>query len=94
VYNRAKDFDPTTATADCPPPADATGQDTWNSQLYPSRGDQIIECFTQSSANTAAVPSYIWTIPTQFAFVEAVGGPTTTFSQLDSWWTNDAGPFN
>jgi len=94
AYNRAKNFDPTTASPSCPPPTSAVGQQTWNNQLYPTRNDQILECFTQSGTDTPTTPTYIWTIPTQFVFVEAVSGPTTTFNQLDTWWTNHAGPFN
>jgi len=94
AYNRAKGFDPTAASPNCPPPDSAVGEQTWDNQLYQTRGDQILECFTQSGTNTPTVPTYIWTIPTQLAFVEAVSGPTTTFSQLDTWWTNNAGPFN
>ncbi len=94
AYNRAKGFDPIAAGPNCPPPASAVGQQTWNNQVYPTRRDQILECFTQSGTNTPAVPTYIWTIPTQLAFVEAVSGPTTAFSELDTWWTNNAGPFN
>jgi hypothetical protein len=90
AFNRAKGFDPATATPNCPAPAGATGQVTWNNQLYPTRNDQIIECFTLVD-NTLG---YLWTIPTQLAFVEAESGPTTTFSQLDTWWTDHAGPFN
>jgi hypothetical protein len=95
AYNRAKAVDLTTATPNCPPPAGAIGQVTWNNQLYPTRNDQVIECFTQSSTDTSpTMPTYIWTIPTRYAFVEAVGSPSTTFTQLDTWWTNNAGPFN
>jgi hypothetical protein len=47
----------------------------------------VLECAWDSGQ-----PAYIWTFPTEDAFIVAVGA--STFSALDSWWKKNQQPLN
>jgi hypothetical protein len=47
----------------------------------------VLECAWDSGQ-----PAYIWTFPTENAFIVAIGA--TTFSALDSWWKKNQQPLN
>jgi len=92
LLNNNLGFDRAGATSSCPP-SGAAGLVTWDSDKYPTRNDQVIECFLSASP-AGRVPTYVWTIPSQDAFMDAVTTGGTSFGQLDTWWTDHAGPFS
>jgi serine/threonine protein kinase len=79
-----------TAGSTCPPVGSskqAQGTVPWYDKYFPSRTGQVLECQWASGQ-----PTYIWTFPTEDAFIVAVGA--TTFSALNSWWTKNGDPLN
>jgi serine/threonine protein kinase len=77
-----------TAGSTCPPAGrskQAQGTTPWHDNYFPSRTGQVLECQWASGQ-----PTYIWTFPTEDAFIVAVGA--TTFSALDSWWRENQQP--
>jgi hypothetical protein len=64
---------------------------SWSNQSYPNTNGQMLECYYTSSGNE---PVYLWTIPSQDAIMEAVGGSGSTIGDLYSWWKQYGGPFN
>jgi len=87
AFNNDEGFSPTASDVghDCPPASGYDGgQVGWHNDNY--QGE--LECYTDKVNG----PVYIWTIPAQNAIISAVGTSSETASQLDSWWTNFAGP--
>ena len=79
----------------CPPAAGNTNNEgtlPFHGNFFPSRQGQVLECEWTGSGNTLNSPSYAWTYPTENAFVIAWGAPNSTFSALDTWWTNNSAP--
>jgi len=90
AFNTFKGFDPTNAGSTCPPgtnPQDSTG---WHNNAFPAMDGQILECL--SVGTTDSQPDYIWTYPTENAIMDAQAAAATSFTALDSWWTQDAPP--
>ncbi len=90
-FNSWSSFHVTTAGSTCPPSSSGAQGITpwWNDKVgLPEMQGQVLECWTGSNA----APAYVWTIPTQNAFVIAVGADGSSFKALDSWWTNNASP--
>lgn len=87
-FNAWSSFNESSAGSDCPPSGSgAQGLTPWNSKAgFPSRQGQVLECWTGSNA----APIYVWTLPTQDAFIIAVGADGSTFKALDDWWRSDA----
>jgi hypothetical protein len=85
-FNAWSSFDVGTAGTSCPPASNGTqGITAWNSKAgFPSMQDQVLECWTGSNAT----PIYVWTLPTQDAFILAVGADGSTFKALNNWWTS------
>ncbi len=52
----------------------------------------MLECEWVGTGSTLNEPAYTWTFPTENTFIVAQGGPDTTFSALDNWWTEKASP--
>jgi hypothetical protein len=78
-------FDPAAATGGCRPPVLSTtvGTTTWNKQNYPSRPDQIFECYTDNRHH----PAILWTLPTQRVLLWAEDRATlATLNNLINWW--------
>jgi hypothetical protein len=93
-FNSWWPFDASTAGSSCPPSSSGgQGTTTWNSKnnFYPPHQGQVLECQTVGTSGSNE-PSYAWTFPTEDAFVIVQAAPGTTFSALDSWWTNNAVP--
>jgi hypothetical protein len=89
AFNEVIAFNTATKGASCPPPSgDAAGTTQWKNQWFPYRDGQVLECGTIGSGSTAR-PEYIWTFPTENAYVWAQGGPGQTLSSLDKWWSNN-----
>jgi hypothetical protein len=93
-FNSFWQFDASTAGSSCPP-ASSGGEGTtaWNSvnNFYPARPGQVVEC-QQVGTTSSNEPSYAWTFPTQDAFIIAQAAPGSTFSALQTWWSNNATP--
>jgi hypothetical protein len=94
-YNKWWGFTSSTPGSNCPPAGTSTsaeGTTGWHGKFFPSRAGQVLECEWVGSGNSLNEPAYSWTYPTENAFVVAQAAPNSTFSTLDSWWTNNAGP--
>lgn len=84
-------FDITTAQGACPPSgSDGQGTISWHSQDFPNTNGQSLECSWVGSNNDR--PAYVWAFPTENAFILAEGAPGSSFSALDSWWSQNAAP--
>jgi hypothetical protein len=89
-FNTYYSFYVSTAGSSCPPAGSsqqAEGTTPWSDSYFPSRTGQVLECALDNSQ-----PTYIWTLPTEDAFIVAIGA--TTFSALGSWWTKNQEPLN
>jgi len=90
-FNKWWGFDFTTAGTNCPPAAGQQGTVGWNDKFFPQRPNQSLECSMVGSGSSAG-PAYAYAYPTEDAFILAQAKPGTTFKDLDTWWTNNAGP--
>ena len=90
-------IDDRTAGAHCPPAAEHQGAaghqgvGGWHDTYFPQQTSQYLEWSSIGSGRSAR-PAYLWAYPTGDAFLLAQAAPGTTFKDLDTWWTNDAGP--
>jgi hypothetical protein len=91
-FNNWSSFDVTTAGAACPPSGSgAQGITPWsNKTAFPQMQGQVLECWTGSNA----APIYVWSMPTEDAFIIAIGADGSSFKALDTWWGNNASPAN
>jgi hypothetical protein len=89
-FNAWSSFDVTTAGTNCPPSrSGAQGITTWSNQSgFPQTLGQVLECWTGSNA----APIYVWSMPTQDAFIIAVGADGSSFKALDDWWISNSPP--
>ena len=71
----------------CPPTSgnDQGGPGEWWGPRFPQRAGQVLECFTSSSG-----PVYVWTYPTENAFIVVQPDKSWTFSKLETWWENNS----
>jgi hypothetical protein len=86
-YNKWANFG-TSKTSTCPPSGgnDQAGPGEWYGPRFPSRAGQVLECFTASDN----APVYVWTYPTENAFIVAQPDKSWTFSKLETWWENNS----
>jgi hypothetical protein len=95
-FNTWWGFTPSSAGTSCPPSGSsltAQGVSPWNSGVYPSHAGQEVECqyVTVSGTSTAQSnlePDYVWSYPTQYAFIDGQGAAGSSFSALQTWWHN------
>jgi hypothetical protein len=90
-YNKWLGFDPSSAGTACPPAgSQPQGVTEWKpkSQAQYQR-NQVLECGTLNSGSASQVV-YIWSFPSQDAFIVMQGAHSTTFSQIDTWWKAEA----
>jgi hypothetical protein len=75
------------ATENCPPAAgDAQGgPEEWWGPRFSKRSGQVVECFTSNTG-----PVYVWTYPTEDAFIVAQPPKSWTFSKLETWWEDNS----
>jgi hypothetical protein len=71
------------------------GGQTWGNKSFPLRNGQDVQCLTVAPGNAAAgvpntIPDYIWTVPTKYVILEALGDPGSTMQHLNAWWSADA----
>jgi AAA ATPase domain len=89
AFNEVINFNSISKGSSCPPPSgDAAGTTEWKDQYFPYRVGQVLECGTVGSGSSAQ-PEYIWSFPTENAFVWARGGPGQSMSTLNIWWENN-----
>jgi hypothetical protein len=81
-YNKWANFG-TSSTRTCPPSGSSrqAGPGEWGGPRFAQRAGQVLECFTSDSG-----PVYVWTYPTQNAFIIAQPDKSWTFSKLETWW--------
>jgi hypothetical protein len=95
-FNKWWGFTPSSAGTNCPPSgssATAQGVTGWSSGVYPSHGGQEVECqyVTVSGTSTAQSnlePDYVWSYPTEWAFIDGQGAAGSSFTALQNWWRN------
>jgi hypothetical protein len=96
--NQLSGFVPGHAGSTCPTSAQAGGRTTWytaSNALYPKTPGQILECYEvqfNSDPNNPLQATYLWTIPTENAFMQAIAGSNESMQQLDTWWAKNGGP--
>jgi hypothetical protein len=85
-YNAWAQFGAST-TENCPPAAgDAQGgPEEWWGPRFAKRSGQVIECFTSNTG-----PVYVWTYPTEDAFIVAQPPKSWSFSKLETWWEDNS----
>lgn len=73
-------------TVDCPPGSGESqgGPGEWWNNDYPQRNGQVLECFSSDSG-----PVYVWTYPTEDAFMVAQPPKSWTFAMLETWWKDN-----
>jgi hypothetical protein len=93
-YNKWWGFDTSTAGSNCPPgnSTSAQGTTSWHDNFFPARDGQVLECEWVGTGSTLNEPAYTWTFPTENTFIVGQGAAHSTFSALDTWWTNNASP--
>jgi hypothetical protein len=97
AFNKWWGFTGFTPGSDCPPPGSnhdtSEGTTTWYDKYFHQRQGQVLECeWTGDTSSTLNDPSYAWTVPTENAFFVAWSGHNTSFSSLQTWWTNNVVP--
>jgi hypothetical protein len=90
-FNKWWGLDFAKAGTNCPPAAGQQGTVGWNDKFFPQRANQSLEC-SMVGSGTGAGPAYAYAYPTEDAFILAQAAPGTSFKDLDTWWTNNAGP--
>ncbi len=89
AFNQVINFNSISKGSSCPPPSnDAAGTTQWKNQWFPYRDGQVLECGTIGSGSSEQ-PEYIWTFPTENAYVWARDGAGKTMSDLNTWWSNN-----
>lgn len=86
-YNTWAKFGKSSSEA-CPPPSgqDQAGPIEWSNNNFPQRSGQVLECFSATKGEGV----YIWTYPTENAFIIVQAPKSWTFSQLHQWWRVNA----
>ena len=90
ALNKFKGFDPSTAGSVCPPGPGVQGLIGWHSDVFPVEPDQVLECLSVGTADSQ--PDYVWTYPTDNAFIDAQAAEHSTFADLGGWWAQDTPP--
>ena len=88
AIDRTLGFHPAGASPACPPTGSASGSVAWQSSDFPRRPGQVLQCLV-----AAGRPTYLWTIPSRLAFIEAIDtAEKDGYSGLQDWFVNDAQP--
>jgi hypothetical protein len=70
----------------CPPTkGDSGGPTEWRDNKYPQLLGQVLDCYV-SSANQSV---YVWTYPSEDAFIITVAPKGWSFATLQAWWKNE-----
>jgi hypothetical protein len=91
-FNKVIGFSGTDAGPDCPPAKGGQGTAPMRAKWFPPRPGQLLECVTVRDNNGPPQPVYTWTLPTEDAFIAAVGPPNSSFAPLDAWFASRSMP--
>jgi hypothetical protein len=83
-YNTWANFG-VSSSGNCPPDSglDQGGPAEWYGPRFAKRAGQVLECFSTNSG-----PVYVWTYPSEDAFMVVQPDKSWTFSKLETWWEN------
>jgi len=91
-FNKVIGFSGTDAGPNCPPAKGGQGTAPMHAKWFPPRPGQLLECATVRDNNGPPQPVYTWTLPTEDAFLAAVGPPNSSFAALDTWFASASMP--
>ena len=91
-FNKVIGFSGTDAGPNCPPAKGGQGTAPMRAKWFPPRPGQLLECVTVRDNNGPPQPVYTWTLPTENAFIAAVGPPNSSFAALDTWFASASMP--
>jgi hypothetical protein len=91
-FNKVIGFSGTDAGPNCPPAKGGQGTAPMHAKWFPPRPGQLLECVTVRDNNGPPQPVYTWTLPTEDAFLAAVGPPNSSFAALDTWFASASMP--
>ena len=91
-FNKVIRFSGTDAGPNCPPAKGGQGTAPMHAKWFPPRPGQLLECVTVRDNNGPPQPVYTWTLPTEDAFLAAVGPPNSSFAALDTWFASASMP--
>ena len=91
-FNKVIGFTSANAGPNCPPAKGGMGTAPMHAKWFPPRSGQLLECVTVRDNNGPPQPVYTWTLPTEDAFLVAVGPPNSSFAALDSWFASASMP--
>jgi hypothetical protein len=91
-FNKVIGFSGADAGPDCPPAKGGQGTAPMHAKWFPPRPGQLLECVTVRDNNGPPQPVYTWTLPTEDAFLAAVGPPNSSFAALHTWFTTRSMP--
>jgi hypothetical protein len=76
----------------CPPAKGGTGITPWHAADFPARTGQVAICEIVQGDSGKPQPMYAWAMPTQDAFIVALGAPNSSFAALDKWFATGSMP--
>jgi TIR domain len=94
-FNSWWGFDLSQAGGNCPPAgSNRQGAHSFASENFPLRAGQVVECQAVSarSGGGSSAPAYAWALPSEDTFFVAQGADGSSFTALNSWWTNNSTP--
>jgi hypothetical protein len=91
-FNKVIGFSGTDAGPDCPPAKGGQGTAPMRAKWFPPRPGQLLECVTVRDNNGPPQPVFTWTLPTEDAFIAAVGPPNSSFAALAAWFATRSMP--
>jgi hypothetical protein len=91
-FNKVIGFTGANPGPNCPPAKGGEGTVPMHAPWFPPRSGQVLECLTVHDGNGPPQPVYVWTLPTEDAFLLAVGPPNSSFAALDTWFTTRSMP--
>jgi hypothetical protein len=91
-YNKLLGFTGADLSPTCPPASGQAGTTPMHAQFFPPRAGQLLECKMVSAGNSPPQPVYIWTLPSEDAFIAAVGPPNSSFAPLKAWFASSSMP--
>jgi len=90
-FNSWWGFDVSQAGGSCPPAgSNKQGAHSFASSDFPPRAGQVLECQAVSArSGGSSAPAYAWALPSEDTFYVAQGADGSSFTALNSWWTNN-----
>ena len=91
-FNKVIGFSGPDAGPNCPPAKGGQGTAPMRAKWFPPRPGQLLECVTVRDNNGPPQPVFTWTLPTEDAFLVAVGPPNSSFAPLRDWFASASMP--